>query len=591
MHANFLGGHDLDNWCLHMIIIGMARILLGQLWLSATRLHWLVGRHQVQLKGINFKQVDFQERWDDAILFQMLIATTIRASGTLFKNFPAYDGWGLVILLLLHVGPVEFIYYWYHRLMHNHFLYARFHAYHHISFVTESVSGPIHDFAEQIVLATIFSIPVVGAELLGHFSLTSIYIYSIGFDFLNCIAHSNWEFVPLWLFRAFPPLKYLFMTATFHGLHHSQISTNYALFMPLYDYMGNTVDKLTDEVQEAAFRGREDVPDFVFLSHGSEVLSIFHTPFGIMSFASRPYAPSWLMYILWPLALPVWLLLWLFGEAFVLDKHRLHGLSTQTWLIPRLASQYFQNKERKAINALIEKAIVDSDKMGVKVFTPGLLNQAESLNGGGKLFVSKHPNLRVCVANGSTLTAAYILKQIPPWTKEVALTGATSHVGRAIALYLCKRGICVITVTKSKEAFSGIQAEADEQHRHLLLMAESYTEAAHCKRWIIGQPMTRKEQRLVQPGTHFHQFVFPVMHQTRGDCTYRKVPGMRLPSGVQGLRTCEMSMERGCVHACHAGGLVHALEGWQHHEVGEIDPDRIDIVWEAALRHGMKPTT
>ena len=51
----------------------------------------------------------------------------------------------------------------------------------------------------------------------------------------------------------------------------------------------------------------------------------------------------------------------------------------------------------------------------------------------------------------------------------------------------------------------------------------------------------------------------------------------------------QYTMERGVVHACHAGGVVHSLEGWTHHEVGAIDVDRIDLVWEAALKHGLKP--
>ena len=43
------------------------------------------------------------------------------------------------------------------------------------------------------------------------------------------------------------------------------------------------------------------------------------------------------------------------------------------------------------------------------------------------------------------------------------------------------------------------------------------------------------------------------------------------------------------MHACHAGGVVHALEGWTHNEVGALDVDRIDVVWEAAMRHGFRP--
>lgn len=51
----------------------------------------------------------------------------------------------------------------------------------------------------------------------------------------------------------------------------------------------------------------------------------------------------------------------------------------------------------------------------------------------------------------------------------------------------------------------------------------------------------------------------------------------------------QYSMGRGVVHACHAGGVVHFLEGWRHHEVGAIDVDKIDVVWEAALKHGLEP--
>lgn len=53
----------------------------------------------------------------------------------------------------------------------------------------------------------------------------------------------------------------------------------------------------------------------------------------------------------------------------------------------------------------------------------------------------------------------------------------------------------------------------------------------------------------------------------------------------------QYTMERGVVHACHAGGVVHLLEGWTHHEVGAIDVDRIDLVWNAALKHGLKPVS
>ncbi|KAH9616014.1 hypothetical protein KSS87_013954 [Heliosperma pusillum] len=82
--------------------------------------------------------------------------------------------------------------------------------------------------------------------------------------------------------------------------------------------------------------------------------------------------------------------------------------------------------------------------MGVKVISLAALNKNEALNGGGTLFVNKHGNLRVRVVHGNTLTAAVIVNKIPEDVKEVFLTGATSKLGRAIALYLCRKKVRVL---------------------------------------------------------------------------------------------------------------------------------------------------
>ena len=69
--------------------------------------------------------------------------------------------------------------------------------------------------------------------------------------------------------------------------------------------------------------------------------------------------------------------------------------------------------------------------------------QGESLNGGGQLFVAKNKNVRVRVVTGDTLTAAIVLDRLPRDVKEVFLTG-TSEISRAIAIYLCRRGVRVL---------------------------------------------------------------------------------------------------------------------------------------------------
>jgi hypothetical protein len=61
-----------------------------------------------------------------------------------------------------------------------------------------------------------------------------------------------------------------------------------------------------------------------------------------------------------------------------------------------------------------------------------------------------------------------------------------------------------------------------------------------------------------------------------------------MPPDAKDFKTCEMTMKRNCVHACHAGAVVHALEGWDYHEVGAIDYTKIDATWEASIKHGFE---
>lgn len=68
--------------------------------------------------------------------------------------------------------------------------------------------------------------------------------------------------------------------------------------------------------------------------------------------------------------------------------------------------------------------------------------------------MNKHPNLKVRVVHGNTLTAAVILNEIPKNVTQVFLTGATSKLGRAIALYLCRKGVRVLVTRLHKHIFS-----------------------------------------------------------------------------------------------------------------------------------------
>ena len=639
---------DSDQWHFHMTMIVLLRYVMAQFFISLSRIHAITEKTRIQSKGIDFKQVDREDHWDDYILLQYIVMSMVHfCPGLGFKNFPVFEKKGMWQLLLLHVGPTEYVYYWLHRLLHHHTLYSAYHSHHHASFVTEPITGSVHPFMEHIMYTANFAIPLLGTWMCNGASMAMFYVYLMGFDLLNAIGHCNFEFVPKF-FAKFPGVKYLLYTPSYHSLHHSRVHTNFCLFMPIYDYAYGTMDKSSEELYDKAIEGKaspKTTPDVVFMAHGTELLSMFHLPFAFRSFSSRPFTTdSWMLKMLWPLTLPaVAALRFLPGvKAFVSDKHRLKNMNIETWVTPAWGFQFFIRSEFKHINAKIERAILDADERGVRVLGLGALNKNEALNGGGAFFVQKHEkNLKnTKVVHGNTLTAAAIIDKIPENVKEIFLTGATSKLGRAIALYMATKKNCrVLMCTTSEERFEKIKMECPEKFRHLLFRVNNanekveitqestsnvlkksssfllsrlgslknnnnnnnreveteekndtktnYSSGRTCRNWVVGRHCDKNEQSLAPSKTTFHQFVVPPIPETRSDCAYTDLPAFRLPEKeAKDFKTCEMTMERGCVHACHAGALIHALEGWQHHEVGAIDPEKIDVTWKASKKHG-----
>ncbi|XP_052175261.1 very-long-chain aldehyde decarbonylase CER3-like isoform X2 [Diospyros lotus] len=543
-----------DSWCMHVLILCALRCLVHQLWSSYNNMLFLNRNRRVSLSGVDFKQIDREWDWDNFIILQAFMASSLAYfSFPSLQNLPVWNARGIICCLFLHMGVSEPLYYWAHRFLHSQYFFSHYHWLHHSSKVAHPFTAGHATFLEHISLCLITGLPILGTTIIGFGSISMIYGYVLMFDFVRCMGHSNVEVIPHRLFEIFPPLKYVIYTPTYHSLHRIEMSTNFCLFMPIYDAVWKTMNSHSWDTHKKISSGKNgSVPDFVFLAHVVDIVSSMHVGFVFRSFSSVPFTTIPFLIPLWPIALWAILVMWAKSKTFLLSFYYLRGRLCETWVVPRFGLQYFLPFAEDGINNQIEEAILRADRLGVKVINLAALNKNESLNGGGKLFVNKHPDLRVRVVHGNTLTAAVILNEIPKDEKTVFLAGATSKLGRAIALYLARRRVRVLT-------------------------------------WIIGKWVTPREQSWAPPGTHFHQFVVPPLLPTRRDCTYGKLAAMRLPDDVKGLGTCEYTLPRGLVHACHAGGLVHFLEGWSHHEVGAIDVDQIDVAWNAALKHGLKP--
>ncbi|KAL8119404.1 hypothetical protein AgCh_016793 [Apium graveolens] len=560
------------------------RMLHNQIWISLSRYRTAKGNNRIVDKTIEFEQVDRERNWDDQILFTGILYYLVNLTMEGASNLPLWRTEGVFITILLHVGPVEFIYYWLHRALHHHYLYSRYHSHHHSSIVTEPITSVVHPFAEHISYFMLFAIPLMTAVLTGTGSVVLFFTYITFVDFMNNLGHCNFELIPAELFSIFPPLKYIMYTPTYHSLHHTQFRTNYSLFMPFYDYMYGTMDKSTDTLYETSLKREEESANVVHLTHLTTPESIYHLRLGFASLASKPQSTSqWYLWLMWPVTLWSMIVTWFYGHTFVVERNIFKTLNLQTWAIPRYTIQYTTPKQRESINCLIEEAMVKAEKKGTMVLTLGLLNQGEEMNCNGELFIiRRHPQLKVKLVDGSSLAVAVVLNCIPKGTTQVAIKGKLSKVSNSIAIALCRRGVQVFISCEYE--YTRLKETCDSETRNNLVLSDSYSQQV----WLVGDGLGKIQQMKASKGTLLIPFSQFPPKKSRKDCFYCNTPAMSAPRDLQNLDSCENWLPRRVMSAWRIAGIVHALEGWNVHECGNM-MFSIDKIWKATLQHGFRP--
>ncbi|XP_031277514.1 very-long-chain aldehyde decarbonylase CER1-like [Pistacia vera] len=562
----------------------LVRMLHNQIWISLSRHRTAKGDNRIVDKGIEFDQVDRERNWDDQILFNgLLFYIGFTFIPPHYSKLPLWRTDGIILTILLHSGPVEFLYYWFHRALHHHFLYSRYHSHHHTSIVTEPITSVIHPFAEHIVYFMLFAIPLLKTMLTRTASIISFAGYVIHIDFMNNMGHCNFEFIPHSLFSIFPPLKYLTYTPSFHSLHHTQFRTNYSLFMPLYDYIYGTVDKSSDALYETSIKkDHSESADVVHLTHLTTPDSVYHLRLGFASLASKPHS-SHSIWFIWPLTCFSVFFTWIFATAFISESNTFHKLKLQTWVLPRYIVQFLPWR-RESINSLIEDAILEADKRGVQVVTLGLLNQSEELNGNGEMYIQRYPELKVKVVDGSSLAVATVVNTIPKGTTQLLFRGKLSKVAYATVSALCEMGIQVAAVRK--EEYEKLKLRLTAASRNNLVLSTSY---AHNRIWLVGEDLKDEEQLKASKGTIFIPISQLPPRKVRTDCFYHITPAMIVPPSLYNMHSCENWLPRTVMSAWRVAGIIHGLEGWDINECGQTMCNN-DQVWQASLRHGFLPS-
>ncbi|GMY22931.1 protein ECERIFERUM 1-like [Fagus crenata] len=562
----------------------LMRMLHNQIWISISRYRNAKGKNRIVDKGLEFEQVDRESNWDDQILFNGALFYIGYMIFPQAQKAPLWSTNGVVMTILLHAGPVEFLYYWFHRALHHHYLYSRYHSHHHSSIVTEPISSVTHPFAEHIVYFMLFAIPMLSTLFTGTLSMASLFGYIMYIDFMNNMGHCNFELSPKTLFSIFPPLKYLMYTPSYHSLHHTQFRTNYALFMPIYDYVYGTMDKSLDTLYETSLKRPEDSPDVVHLTHLTTLESIYHLRLGFASLASKPHTSKLYFWLMWPVTFLSLIITWIYGHTFVVEANNFEKIKWQSWVVPRYSIQYMLHWPREAINSMIEKAILDAEMRGVKVLSLGLLNQGEELNRNGELYIRRYPKLKLNLVDGSSLVVAVVLSSIPKGTTQVLLRGNLTKVAYAIANTLCERDIKV--ATSYKDDYEKLKLSLTSKSTSNLILSTSYAQ----KTWLVGDGCTEDEQLNASKGTFFIPFSQFPPKKMRKDCFYHSTPAMITPKSFSNIHSCENWLSRRVMSAWRIAGILHGLEEWNVHECGDKMFD-IQEIWQASLRHGFRPLT
>ncbi|KAL0671429.1 hypothetical protein Bca4012_034133 [Brassica carinata] len=554
-----------DHEKLLVMALMVWRIVHSQVWISFSRYQTAKGTKRIVDKSIEFDQVDRERTWDDQIIFNTLIAylTKVYMIGT-DHTLPFWRLDGLVLVALLHAGPVEFIYYWFHRALHHHFLYSRYHSHHHSSIVSEPITSVVHPFAEHIAYTLILLTPLITTLVCGTISVVSIALYITYVDFMNNLGHCNFELIPKSFFSLFPPLKFLCYTP----------STNYSLFMPMYDYIYGTNDKCSDSLYETSLGQDEEKPDAIYLTHLTSLDSIYHLRLGFASLSSHPLSSRCYLFLMRPFTIILsFILSFLSFRSFAFERNRFRDLTLHSHLVPKFSSHFKSQQQKESINKMIETAILEAEKKG-----------EEELNGYGEMYVRKHPKLKIRIVDGSSLAAQVVVHSIPVGTREVLFRGQITKVARAIVTSLCQNGVKVM-VLREEEHCMLARFLSGHCKENLVLTTNYYPMI-----WLVGDRISKEEQKRAAKGTRFLPFSQFPPTQLRKDCFYHTTPAMIIPDTAENIDSCENWLGRRVMSAWRVGGIVHALEGWDEHECG-LDVPMVSPhgVWEAALRNGFQP--
>ena len=185
------------------------------------------------------------------IAFDAMIFSTIRHFGLIHYADSPSLALGILTFLLMAVWT-EIWFYVSHRAMHHKALFW-IHRQHHTAKVTDPLTSLSFSLLERAVLLGGILGVAAALSLVVPLSMSGLIAVGLVNYLLNVLGHSNVEFVPASFARS--PIGRVFITPSYHSMHHARYRGHYGLFTTTLDRMFGTRFEDYEEVYDRARSG------------------------------------------------------------------------------------------------------------------------------------------------------------------------------------------------------------------------------------------------------------------------------------------------------------------------------------------------
>lgn len=516
----------------------------------------------------------------------------------------------VIATVLVHALVVEPLYYFVHRWLHVPTQMKAMHGYHHLSIHTTPFTASVQNVYEHAIYVCTFGPAfLLPFFLLGRQHWLVIGGYLLAFDILNSFGHTNLRVRNVLFHSRYSPLTYLFYTPEFHLGHHHYFNANYALFMPVWDFLFGTYREYKKKDVQLL---PNDQQDFVFIGHNGGLGHLLTIPELCIYNVYDEYARTWL-----PLKVE-FLIMHVIATVYRLFLQSFYYCSrfcvaneyvARIIVLARTPYDYMSPKSDATINREILQLVrQEYDRYGTRYYGLGNLNKMKQLNDGGLEIVkmiaedSYLSDKKIRIWTGDTMTVASVYHQIADIANldSFYYIGAGGKVGTAACeMLVAAKPHLQIRIFSRNHVFVNhpnitYSNDLSEMRNYKVVLVGKILSGA-----MYDKVFANKNNKDAVKTRFILDYTVPALPIAALQRRAENIQHVRVglletkPNNpfLKGHYDLCMSHDENRIVPCHFGCLLHLINGRETDEVGAINSKEVDKLWQMALSRGFRNVT